>query len=294
MNVLDVSLYERRRAQRMEDPKFRDTYERSAREIEQTDQVIRALDELRVDLGIPRPSLRGASTATRRASAGCSRLVAHVRSFRSSQQSPTRSAPRFASCRRRRHRNHRRAGNASLLPRRSSVVASTFAADGQTAHAQQQMEASLAKRVDRSPTWAVVYYKALDGSAPALDFLDGCPGKIDAEFTAVLDAVAAAPPPQFSGGGKWEAMHGSMGGWHEIRLTEIRLTGSSREQFRLFCLLENAGDEELLGRGLSKPAIPVIRGMRKPWRTKFSEADYRRVRNLGDRHKASYPRRIAQ
>ena len=67
--------------------------------------------------------------------------------------------------------------------------------------------------------WAIVYYKAPDGTVPALEFLDSCPGKIDAEFTAVLDAVAAAPPPRFSGGGKWEAMHGAMGGWHEIRLT---------------------------------------------------------------------------
>jgi hypothetical protein len=39
-----------------------------------------------------------------------------------------------------------------------------------------------------------VYYKATDGSIPALEFLDACPGKIDAEFAAVLDAVAAAPP----------------------------------------------------------------------------------------------------
>jgi hypothetical protein len=41
---------------------------------------------------------------------------------------------------------------------------------------------------------------------PALEFLDGCPCTIDAQFTAVLDAVAAAPPPRFSGGGKWEAI----------------------------------------------------------------------------------------
>jgi hypothetical protein len=59
-----------------------------------------------------------------------------------------------------------------------------------------------------------VYYRTPDGSAPALEFLDACPGKIDAEFTAVLDAVAAAPPPRFSGGGKWEAMHGAMKGWY--------------------------------------------------------------------------------
>ena len=98
--------------------------------------------------------------------------------------------------------------------------------------------ASEAPRVDRRPPWAIVYYEAPDGSAPALEFLDACPGKIDAEFTAVLDAVAAGPLPQFSGGGKWEAMRGTMAGWYEIRLT-----GPGREQFRLLCVLENADDK---------------------------------------------------
>ena len=45
-------------------------------------------------------------------------------------------------------------------------------------------------------------------TVPALDFPGGCPGTIDAQVTAVLDAVAAAPAPRFSGGGKWEAMQG--------------------------------------------------------------------------------------
>lgn len=136
--------------------------------------------------------------------------------------------------------------------------------------------------------WSVVYYRASDGVSPALQFLENCPGKIDAEFAAVLDAVAAAPPPRFSGGGKWEAMHGTMGGWHEIRLT-----GPGREQFRLFCLLENGAREELARRGLQRPAIAVITGMRKPWRTTFSERDYQRVRALGGEHQQNYPRRIA-
>ena len=136
--------------------------------------------------------------------------------------------------------------------------------------------------------WAVIYYRAPDGTVPALEFLDGCPGTIDAQFTAVLDAVAAAPPPRFSGGGKWEAMHGSMGGWYEIRLT-----GPGREQFRLFCLLENGTGDELARRGLPRPAIAVITGMRKPWRTVFSERDYQRVRELGREHQRNYPRRIA-
>lgn len=140
----------------------------------------------------------------------------------------------------------------------------------------------------RQTPWAVVYFKTPDGKVPALDFLDGCPGKIDAEFTAVLDAVAAAPPPRFSGGGKWEAMHDAMRGWYEVRLT-----GPGREQFRLFCLLENATPAELARRGLQRPAIAVITGMRKPWRTTFSERDYERVRELGDIHKRNHPCKIA-
>jgi hypothetical protein len=39
-------------------------------------------------------------------------------------------------------------------------------------------------------------------------------------------------------------MHGEMTG-----IYEIRLTGPGRDQFRLFCLLENGSDDELFGRG---------------------------------------------
>ena len=136
--------------------------------------------------------------------------------------------------------------------------------------------------------WSIIYYKAPDGTVPPLDFLGGCPSTLDAQFAAVLDAVAAAPPPQFSGGGKWEAMHGTMSGFYEIRLS-----GPRREQFRLFCLLENGTNEELARRGLQRPAIAVITGMRKPWRTTFSDGDYRRVRELGTEYQQNHPRRIA-
>jgi hypothetical protein len=153
---------------------------------------------------------------------------------------------------------------------------------------KRRAEAASVPAIDRVPPWSVIYYRAGDGTVPALEFLDGCPGKLEGEFTAVLDAVAAAPPPQFSGGGKWEAMHGEMTGYHEIRLT-----GPGREQFRLFCLLENASDEELRRRGLTKPAIAVLDGRRKPWRTVLSAADYRAVKKLGEDHKRQHPRRIA-
>ena len=137
-------------------------------------------------------------------------------------------------------------------------------------------------------TWDVIYYKAQDGRVPADEFLDECPPGVEADLIAVLDAVAEAPPPQFSGGGKWEAMHGSMGGYHEVRTT-----GPGREQFRLFCILENGTKEELARRGLHRPAIAVITGLRKPNRTTFSDRDYKAVRLLGDEHRSNLPRRIA-
>ena len=52
-------------------------------------------------------------------------------------------------------------------------------------------------------------------------------------------------------------MHGEMGGYYEVRAS-----GPSREQFRLFCLLENADAQELSRRGLPGPAIAVITGLR--------------------------------
>jgi hypothetical protein len=130
--------------------------------------------------------------------------------------------------------------------------------------------------------WDVVYFKATDDSIPAEEFLEGCPAKVEAKFQAILDAVAAAPPPAFSGGGMWEAMHGEMTGYYEVRVG-----GPSREQFRLFCLLERKR------KGLPGPAIVVLTGMRKKFMTTFSGADYAEVRRLGEEFKASSPPAIA-
>jgi hypothetical protein len=136
--------------------------------------------------------------------------------------------------------------------------------------------------------WDVIFYATAQGSVLGADFLDGCPAKVRGTILAVLDAVAAAPPPSFSGGGKWEAMHGAMGGYYEIRVT-----GPGREQFRLFCQLENADKRTLTARGLRGPAIAVITGMRKKTGTVFSNRDYTKVRQLGSNHVAHTPRRIA-
>lgn len=138
-------------------------------------------------------------------------------------------------------------------------------------------------------SWDAVYFKDDEGNVPAEDFLDSCPPGVEAKILAVLDAVAEAPPPKFSGGGLWEAMHGEMGGYYEIRVQ-----GPGREQFRLFCLLENAEPEVLKRRGFTHPAIAVITGLRKPWMTTFSDKDYAGVRSLGDKYKSRLPRSIAE
>src|SRR5689334_13699241 len=78
-------------------------------------------------------------------------------------------------------------------------------------------------------------------SVPARDFLLECPDSVRAKLLAVVKAVAEAPPPAFSGGGKWEAMHGDMAGFFEIRVD-----GPQRRHYRLFCLLGRDG----LGVGL--------------------------------------------
>jgi hypothetical protein len=75
---------------------------------------------------------------------------------------------------------------------------------------------------------------------PAIEFLEAIPEKLAAEIHAVLDAVAAAPPPSFSGGGKWQAMHGDMAGFFEVRVQ------GGAMNHRLF--------------------LPVGAGSQRPWR----------------------------
>jgi hypothetical protein len=136
--------------------------------------------------------------------------------------------------------------------------------------------------------WGIVYCATKDGKVPAEDFLDSCPAKIEARFYAVLEAVRGAPPPRFSGGGYWEAMHGTMGGYYEIRLT-----GPGRRQYRLFCILDNGSPAELRKRGFDQPQIVAIAGMVKEIGEKFSDRDYMKVRRLGSAYLEGLPRQIA-
>ena len=139
------------------------------------------------------------------------------------------------------------------------------------------------------PVWDVIYYRTASGQVPADEFLDGCPTAIEARFERVLDDVACGPPLEYRGGGYWQAMHGSMTGWHEVRIK-----GPGRELYRLYCLLEKGTAEELAHRGLPRPAIAVIDGRRKPAKTAIPEEEYAAIRKLGEDHKRQFPRRIME
>ena len=116
---------------------------------------------------------------------------------------------------------------------------------------------------------------------PGREFISSCPAAVRAKFLAVLTAVAAAPPPRFSGGGFWEAMHGSMTGYHEVRVD-----GPGRRHYRLFCKLDTGAK----GRG---PLLTVLCGATKAFRTELSDADYDRALALGKEYLSRNPRSLA-
>ena len=109
-----------------------------------------------------------------------------------------------------------------------------------------------------------------DAAVPAMDFLNSVSPKVAAEISAILDAVAKAPPPAFSGGGKWEAMHGDMAGIYEVR---VRSTGANH---RLFCLLVRDSDH------LEAPSIVCLGGLTKPVRSAAQPRDYVRITRYVD------------
>lgn len=118
-------------------------------------------------------------------------------------------------------------------------------------------------------------------SCPTEEFLNQCPSSVATDLIAIIDAVAEAPPPQFAGGGMWEAMHGEMSGYYEARTR-----GPNRRLYRLFCLLEHQAP------GLDRPSIVLITGLSKPAGKAFTKADYAAVRQLGDEYRRCVPRNV--
>ena len=120
-----------------------------------------------------------------------------------------------------------------------------------------------------------------DRNVPAIDFFESIPDGVAGTIQAVLEAVAAAPPPAFSGGGMWKAMHDDMAGYFEVRVM-----GPSKRLYRLFCLLERDAP------GLGGPSVVAIAGLVKPNQTAFTKQDYAAVRRLGDEYRRRSPRSV--
>lgn len=97
---------------------------------------------------------------------------------------------------------------------------------------------------------------------------------------AVLVAVAAAPPKTFSGGGRWEAMHGDMTGYFEAKAR------MQNRHYRLFCLLDYEAIDSSCG------LLVVLTGQEKKNATLLSDAFYAKVRELGEEYKNRNPRSL--
>jgi len=133
--------------------------------------------------------------------------------------------------------------------------------------------------------WDPQFFRRVDSDAdppvPARAWLDSLPDEVAAEIMATVDAVAAGPPPQFRGGLRYQAMHGSMSGWFEVRVKHQKIL------YRLFCLQDRKAP------GLPGPALVMIAGGEKASESAFSDRFYRHVRSLGDEYLASDPRSVA-
>lgn len=146
MAIIDTSLHDRRRAERLQDPEYREAYERASHEIAQTDHVIRTLDALRIEMGISKAEL--ARRINRNPSSIRRLFTAH------------QARPELALV----------AAIADALGAELRVVPTTPAA-------KKAVRAAIEERRSGSARSSVTVYAAgADGSSPAMTFLNACPG----------------------------------------------------------------------------------------------------------------------
>jgi hypothetical protein len=130
--------------------------------------------------------------------------------------------------------------------------------------------------IKRSEPWRIHFFQRHSDNdpgrlVPTVEFLDSVSPTVAAEFQAILEAVATAPPPAFSGGGKWEAMHGEMAGFYEARTSGGNASGRQMNH-RLLCLLVRNMEE------LGGPSIVALGGFSKPVRSPANRRDYETIR----------------
>ena len=128
----------------------------------------------------------------------------------------------------------------------------------------------------------VVYFAGpMSGNLPTpRDFFNALPVKVQAKLTSILVAVAGAPPGRFSGGGYWEAMHGQMRGFYEIRADFQKM------HYRLICLLDYEAIES------SGPLLVIVAGLSKPIGTTIKPEVYADVKSAGLQYLSANPRAI--
>lgn len=130
--------------------------------------------------------------------------------------------------------------------------------------------------------YRVVFYSPDSNSLPlGEEYLNSCPRGIRGRFLTLLVAISEAPPFRFSGGGFWEAMHGEMTGWFEIRIDSTK-----SKHYRLFCVLDHEAvnyEERLL---------VVITERTKKYRTTLEPNEYRKIKKLGVEYFSQNPRLI--
>lgn len=128
----------------------------------------------------------------------------------------------------------------------------------------------------------IVYFAGpMSGSLPTpRDFFNALPAKVQAKLTSILIAVATAPPGKFAGGGYWEAMHGQMSGFYEVR------ADFQKTHYRLICLL----DYEAIGS--SGPILVIVAGLSKPIGTLIKTDVYADVKSSGELYLSINPRAV--
>lgn len=120
-------------------------------------------------------------------------------------------------------------------------------------------------RVSSTTTkWSVAFYRTAKDTAPAREFLLGCPQPVREMLLAIVVAVRDAPPPSFPPSKMWHVMHGEMKGFYEAR------DEHDGQLYRVFCVLDSQAPEH----GLDAKALTLICGGAKPVRSPMDKSVY--------------------
>ena len=140
----------------------------------------------------------------------------------------------------------------------------------------------MAQRHSNNSEHEVVYFAGpMTGNMPTpREFFNALPAKVQAKLTSILVAVATAPPGRFAGGGYWEAMHGQMRGFYEIRADFQKM------HHRLICLLDYEAIES------SGPLLVIVAGLSKPIGTTIKPEVYADVKSAGLKYLSVNPRAV--